>query len=90
MDPVAIEFPATNNPYDIRIGMVFESDATARAFVNAHAINNNFAVKNGVVKNKDDYCLYASATESLSTLVSSHWKSGLKETMGSPVRKLLE
>ncbi|KAK9332931.1 hypothetical protein V1520DRAFT_360320 [Lipomyces starkeyi] len=32
------------------------------------------------------YCLYASETESLSTLVSSHWKSGLKETMGSPVR----
>ncbi|KAK9326869.1 hypothetical protein V1520DRAFT_372452 [Lipomyces starkeyi] len=32
--------------------MVFESDATARAFVNAHAINNNFAVKNGVCNRK--------------------------------------
>ncbi|KAK9489000.1 hypothetical protein V1508DRAFT_443075, partial [Lipomyces doorenjongii] len=57
MDPVAIEFPAMTNPYDLRIGMVFESDATARAFVNAHAINNNFAVKIGVVKNKDETLL---------------------------------
>ncbi|KAK9244824.1 hypothetical protein V1506DRAFT_514954 [Lipomyces tetrasporus] len=57
MDPVAIEFPAMNNPYDLRIGMVFKSDATARAFVNAHAINNNFAVKNGVVKDKDETLL---------------------------------
>ncbi|KAK9481710.1 hypothetical protein V1527DRAFT_502452, partial [Lipomyces starkeyi] len=37
--------------------MVLESDATARAFVNLHAINNNFALKNGVVKNKDETLL---------------------------------
>ncbi|KAK9371710.1 uncharacterized protein V1513DRAFT_454773 [Lipomyces chichibuensis] len=53
MDPVAIDFPTTRNPYDLYIGMGFESYDTARGFVNAHAINNNFAVKNGVVKHKD-------------------------------------
>ncbi|ODQ74696.1 hypothetical protein LIPSTDRAFT_227047 [Lipomyces starkeyi NRRL Y-11557] len=37
------------------IGLVFESDS--RAVVNAHAINNNFAIKNGVVKHKDQTLL---------------------------------
>ncbi|KAJ8103587.1 hypothetical protein POJ06DRAFT_242343 [Lipomyces tetrasporus] len=53
MDPAAIDFPTTSNPYDLCIGMVFESDDKARAFVNTHAINNNVAVKNGVVKHKN-------------------------------------
>ncbi|KAK9246675.1 hypothetical protein V1506DRAFT_534481 [Lipomyces tetrasporus] len=53
MNPAAIDFPTTSNPYDLCIGMVFESDDKARAFVNTHAINNNVAVKNGVVKHKN-------------------------------------
>ncbi|KAK9236669.1 hypothetical protein V1525DRAFT_362288, partial [Lipomyces kononenkoae] len=39
--------------------MVFESAAETRDFVKAYAIRNNFAVKNGVVKNKDQTLLLA-------------------------------
>ncbi|KAK9489091.1 hypothetical protein V1508DRAFT_394064 [Lipomyces doorenjongii] len=46
-----------NNSYDLRVGMIFESAAEARAFVSAYAAHNNFAVKNGVVKHTDQTLL---------------------------------
>ncbi|ODQ73409.1 hypothetical protein LIPSTDRAFT_260435 [Lipomyces starkeyi NRRL Y-11557] len=40
-------------PYNLYVGMVLDSVDNAREVVKAYAIQHNFALKNGLVKNKD-------------------------------------
>ncbi|KAK9318781.1 hypothetical protein V1517DRAFT_355535 [Lipomyces orientalis] len=56
--------------------MVFESAAEARIFVNAYAIHNNFAVKNGVVKHKDQTLRKPLNTRSLPIEVGATGSNG--------------
>ncbi|KAK9355032.1 hypothetical protein V1523DRAFT_376179, partial [Lipomyces doorenjongii] len=57
LNQIALPAAEVNDPYDLYIGMIFESEYAARAYVNAYAIHHNFAVKNGVVKHKDQTLL---------------------------------